>query len=188
MRFDIADLNGSGICAGVEDGRAVLTGLLSATPHNLPTNEIVYLDFSGVEVATVSFLRESVSAYRRVIRERRPAIYAVVANPNSKVQEEIGVVARFESEVVLCCILSSAGAASESFLIGQLEPKQQMTFDLVIARGETDASELYRDFESTDAVKQTAWNNRLSALAAQGLVSESTAGRTKRYRPLLIGE
>ena len=38
-----------------------------------------------------------------------------------------------------------------------------------------------------ERVQQTAWNNRLSALASLGVVIEFSEGRAKRYRPLLAG-
>ena len=38
-----------------------------------------------------------------------------------------------------------------------------------------------------DMVGATAWNNRLSSLAALGLIIEMSLGRTKRYKPLLQG-
>jgi hypothetical protein len=41
---------------------------------------------------------------------------------------------------------------------------------------------MYGKKEKTTA--QTAWNNRLSALATLGLVVELSQGRAKRYRPL----
>jgi hypothetical protein len=64
---------------------------------------------------------------------------------------------------------------------------QKLTFELVNQIGETDASELMRDYNAGKSVKQTAWNNRLSALAELGLVFEISQGRTKRYRRLFEG-
>ncbi len=69
--------------------------------------------------------------------------------------------------------------------LGDLDPKQRVTFDLVCERGETDAAELMRQYGGTKT--QTAWNNRLAALAALGLVVEMSQGRAKRYKPLLQG-
>jgi hypothetical protein len=65
-----------------------------------------------------------------------------------------------------------------------LDPKQKLTLELVNRIGETDASELMRDHNAGENVKQTAWNNRLSALAEQGLVFEVCLGRAKRYKRL----
>jgi hypothetical protein len=36
-----------------------------------------------------------------------------------------------------------------------------------------------------EAVGATAWNNRLTSLAAKSLVVEILQGRTKKYRPVL---
>jgi hypothetical protein len=72
-------------------------------------------------------------------------------------------------------------------LIGQLDRKQQLTFDLVRQRGETDAMELMREFGDTEDVGSTAWNNRLSSLVSLGLIIELSFGRAKRYKPLLQG-
>jgi hypothetical protein len=43
-----------------------------------------------------------------------------------------------------------------------------------------------REHGESEGVKQTAWNNRLVALAAMGLVVELSEGRAKRYRPLFM--
>ncbi len=72
--------------------------------------------------------------------------------------------------------------------LGELDPKQRLTFDLVHERGETDAGALMRDFGESEGVKHTtAWNNRLASLAALGLIIEQSQGRSKRYRPLFEG-
>lgn len=71
----------------------------------------------------------------------------------------------------------------ETGLIGQLDPKQRRTFELVQQRRETDAGELMRDFSDTERLKSpTAWNNRLASLASLGLVAEVSQGRSKRYK------
>jgi len=43
-----------------------------------------------------------------------------------------------------------------------------------------------REHGESEGVKQTAWNNRLAALAGLGLVVELSQGRAKRYRPLFM--
>jgi hypothetical protein len=73
-------------------------------------------------------------------------------------------------------------------LLGSLDPKQKLTFELVNRIGETDAAELMRNHNAGDRVQQTAWNNRLSALAEMGLVFELSQGRAKRYRRLFEGD
>jgi hypothetical protein len=89
----------------------------------------------------------------------------------------------------MACKLTADGEVIEFGLIGNLEPKQQLTYDLVNQRGETDAGELMRELGQSEGMQYTtAWNNRLASLAAIGVVVEMTQGRAKRYRPLFKGE
>jgi len=53
--------------------------------------EQLFLDFSGVQIATASFLRESVFAFRDAIRRRRSNFYPVIANAESAVEDELKV-------------------------------------------------------------------------------------------------
>ena len=72
-------------------------------------------------------------------------------------------------------------------LIGTLDPKQQMTFELVLKFGEVDANYLMEKFGELEKTKSTtAWNNRLSNLASRGIIREYTKGRSKFYRPLIM--
>jgi hypothetical protein len=87
----------------------------------------------------------------------------------------------------MACTVES-GQVTESCLIGHLDPKQQLTFDLVQRHRETDAGELMREYAGSERVKSpTAWNNRLASLAALGLVVEVSQGRSKRYKPIFEG-
>jgi hypothetical protein len=152
-----------------------------------PTSpEPIFLDFSNVEVATASYLRESVFAFRGFTRGRRSMLYPVIANANQEVHEELLMLARTRGEAIMSCMLSPDGQVSDATLIGTLDPKQQLAFELVNRRGETDAGELMRDFG--EGLKHaTGWNNRLASIAALGVVVELSQGRAKRYRPLFAG-
>ena len=87
----------------------------------------------------------------------------------------------------MACVTKD-GAVVEAALIGELDPKQRLTFELVQRRRETDAGELMRDHADTERVKSpTAWNNRLANLASLGLVAEISQGRSKRYKPIFEG-
>jgi hypothetical protein len=142
------------------------------------------LDFSGVEIATASYLRESVLSFRDSVRRQRSNLYPIVANANEQVIEELTLLIQAGSDVLMTCSLDEQGVPSCPVLLGDLDPKQKLTFELVNRMGETDASELMRDHSAGESVKQTAWNNRLSALAGLGLVFELSQGRTKRYKRL----
>lgn len=185
MKISLSELCGSPVLAGALSGRAALNQLLEATVAEPASPEHVFLDFANTDVATASFLRESVLAFRDIIRARHAAFYPVVANANEIVRDELMEILRSRGDVLMSCSLAEDGTVRDATLLGELDPKQYRTFDLVCQNGETDASELMRRYGKDEGLKHaTAWNNRLAALAARGLVIEQSQGRAKRYRPL----
>lgn len=176
------------LLAGAIPGRRAFARLLEQTAIKSPAPEVVFLDFDGIEIATASFLRESVLAFRDAIRARRSNFYPVVANANEMIVEELKVLTATTSDVLMICNLDSYGHPHQPRLIGELDPKQRLTFNLVQQRGETDAAELWRESGEQGGVKQTAWNNRLASLASLGLIVELSEGRSKRYRVLIPEE
>lgn len=65
----------------------------------------------------------------------------------------------------MLCSPDENNSPHQARLAGDLDPKQRLTFDLVQQRRETDAAELMREHGEGENIKQTAWNNRLAALA-----------------------
>lgn len=181
------ELGGTPILAQAINGRNVFRKLLAMTEAEPPVPTPVFLDFSEVEVATASFLRESVLAFRDAVRGRRSNLYPIVANTNEAVRDELVEVLRFRGDVLMVCTLENSGVVSDLAPLGELDPKQRLTFELVSRHGETDAGELMRLHGDNETVQRTAWNNRLAALAGLGLVMEISQGRAKRYKPLLLG-
>ena len=180
---DLVDGDGR-VLAGAVPGRKVFAKLVDRTGNDPSTPEPLVLDFTGVEVATASFLRESILAFRNDVREHRSNFYPVIANVNEAVADEIAVLLASRRDVLMLCSLNETGEPHGARLIGELDPKQRLTFDLVQERGETNAAELYK-YHTTEQVAQTAWNNRLAALAGLGVIVELSQGRSKSYRPLL---
>lgn len=185
--ISMAEICGSNILSGAIRGQEVLAKLIKAIANEPPSPEPLFLDFRNVDVATASFLRESVITFRQLIRNRRSMLYPVIANANSDVCEELAELARARGETVMTCRLSASGEAVRAVLIGDLDPKQKLTFNAVIERGETDAGELKNSFDHTENIGATAWNNRLASLVALGLIMEVHQGRAKRYKPLFGG-
>src|SRR5207248_1650663 len=159
--------------AGAVNGKAALSRLLGATTIEPAKPEPVFLDFSGVDVATASYLRESVLAFRELVRGRRSTFYPVIAGANADVRDELAELMRTRGDVLMVCTLDHSGNVIKAGLIGDLDPKQRWTFDLVRKHGETDAGELMRAYGEREGLKHTtAWNNRLAALASRGLLME----------------
>lgn len=187
QRIDIARTAPGEVLSGAQRGQQLLVKLLSEVMAEPEAPEPFFLDFSGVQEATASFLRESILAFRDLVRTRRSHSFPVVANANQAVQEDLTELVKSRGGVLLICSLDAEGVVSQPRVIGDLDPKQQLTFDLVRKLGQTDAVAL-REHSGDSSVVPTVWNNRLAALVSLGLIVEDiSSGRTKRYRPLLQG-
>lgn len=182
MRVKLVEFAREEVLAGSDTGRQVQARLLVLTSREPDAPEALFLDFESIEVATASFLREAILGFRDAIRSRSSKFYPVVANAGALVLDELAVLVKALGQVAMTCSLTPAGIVKKVELVGELEPKQRITFELVEQRGETDAASLMR--EQSEQVGQTAWNNRLSALAGMGLIVEMSQGRSKRYRKL----
>jgi DNA-binding transcriptional ArsR family regulator len=182
QRLKVFQLNGQNTnLAGSIPGRNLLAKLIkSVTSPSTPRP--VFLDFSGVETATASYLRESVMRFRDYCLRSRLPLYAVVANAHPDVIEELEIVLAAENDAILACSLSTENDATAVRILGLLDHTQRLTLDEVFKRGEVDAITLS---QTSNEVGSTAWNNRLVALAGKGLVIEEKKGRGKYYRPVV---
>lgn len=172
------------VLAGAIDGQKAFVDLLRRTTiPNAP--EVCFLDFSGIQVATTSFLRDSVIAYRNHARSIWPLIYPVCANVAANVKEELDSFLKSRSDAFVICERDADGRVSNAELIGQIDGKQGIALRGVLDLGESDAPRL-RQHVGED-VAATAWNNRLGALAVKGILMEVSSGRNKLYRPVLEG-
>lgn len=187
MKLHIQTLAGgqSRVLAGSAAGRKLLAILIEATPAGMAPQK-VFIDFSGVEVATVSFLRESIIGYRDFTRSSRQNVYPIVTNPEPVVLEELEHLVRARNDVLWCCWLDAQNNVARQQFIGELDPSQRQTFDKVRELGMSTAPQLANHFPDI-GIGTTAWNNRLSGLAAKGLLVEMRHGKTKTFRPVLEG-
>lgn len=145
---------------------------------------LVVLDFARVEIATSSFLGEAVLELRDHLRMRRVATYLAVANLGASVREEMEDLLGRAGDALVMCSSAAGGTTSGAELIGHLDGKLLETFEMVRNLGEASAVDLHAASASS-GVGPTAWNNRLSTLAAKGLLVEQATGRTKKYRPVM---
>lgn len=184
MHLSLEPYADNGVLAGSLDGQKAFAGLVQQTPAvSAPT--VCFLDFRGVQVATTSFLRDSIVAYRAHARSTWPNIYPVAANLEFRVREDLEVILKARGDAYVICRLDEDDSVSAVELIGQIDGKQLLTLQEVIRMGEVDAPSLAA--RSDEKVAPTAWNNRLGALAAKGILIEMSSGRNKRYRPVLEG-
>lgn len=185
MILNIKELNhNSDIASGSLNGKQVLAKAIPfITKSSGP--QLLLLDFSGISVATCSFLRESVLGIRNYCHSANTNFYPIVSNPNNDVYEELQTLLDSVSDAFLSCSLNK-GQISNIQLIGSLEEKQKMTYQAVLEIGDSEAGELLQKFQ-TEGIGITGWNNRLASLAAKGLLMEIKKGRRKIYRPLVEG-
>ena len=152
-----------------------------------PAPEAYFLDFGGVQLATSSFLRESVRAFRDFVRKQNPNVYPVIANAVEAIREELEIVLDARTDALWACELTDEQRATSEANRYTRSDAARGDIDLVVAHPEVDAPTLARKHGREHRVGTTAWNNRLAALAAKGLVVEKSAGRSKIYRSLLEG-
>jgi hypothetical protein len=186
MKLRLLELGNGTVLAGAAHGAVVLSRLV-AQVHRTAVPAIIALDFSGVMVATGSFLRECVFGFREYCRRSQPNLYPVVANLNETVLEELRDLLKNRRQALVCCVLEGEDAIVDPRVEGVLEEKQLVTLDAVLASGEADAASLAERFASTDKIGLTGWNNRLASLATEGILIEARIGRAKKYRPVVEG-
>ncbi len=184
MRHRLIELTGGQtVLSGAIPGRTVLSALIAATPSvTVPTP--AFVDFTDIQVATASFLREAVIGFRDFARQSLGNIYPVVANLAPSIAEELEFFVRSRGDVLWNCELGTGENVTNARLIGELDPAQRSTLVAAIELGAITAPELAARFED-QRIGPTAWNNRLSALASKGLLVERKQGKTKSFSPLL---
>jgi hypothetical protein len=185
MRVSINLLAGSRrVLAGAQAGRDLFAALVANTPASTePT--AWFLDFSGIEVATSSFLRESVIAYRDYTHTSRKNIYPVVANAKPAVLEELEFFLNQRRDAFWCCTLDAAGNCSNARVLGELDPIEKVTLQLVAQMGTASAPELATRERDASKIGPTGWNNRLASLGSKRLIVEHRTGKTKLFNALL---
>lgn len=184
--FSVREAAGASVLSGAISGRRVL-GKMAERIVEPAQPTVLHLDFQGIEVATASFLRGAVFDFRDLLRSNRSKLYSVVTNANDLLVEELAEVAKFKNDALLICLRAKGKPTHSYKLIGQLESKQQLTFDLVNKLREADVSKIVLEAPHEERIGKTAWNNRLSALESRGLIMELSRGRTKLYRSISSG-
>jgi DNA-binding transcriptional ArsR family regulator len=172
---------GSEELAGATDGQRWLATARQLV-ESLPAG-ICVIDFDGVRLATVSWLREAVLGLNRFVRLMRPEVVLVVANLRPLVREEFEVALEATGQVAVAFAASEA-APHEPRLLGRLDPALLETFKAVEGRAQFDASVVV---DAVSGVAPSAANNRLAALESKGVLVSERRGRNRIYRFVVEG-
>lgn len=167
------------VLAGSAAGRKFSSVLKAEVARFGPERTVVELDFSGISIATSSFLREALVSFRGTLRSSMPNFYLVLSNLGPDVREELSGLLDQMGEAFW--IAERDGSVQSLRLIGRLEEKLNLALSLVEQNVEADASGLWEKTRLAEPIGVTAWNNRLAVLARMGLLFESRSGKHKRY-------
>jgi len=188
MKVPVRPIFRSGqILAGGANGRRLFEELWQKAIE-APDSDTILIDFSGVSVATSSFLREGILVFRDRIRRERPDLYPIPVNLSADVREELNGLLNQVGEAMWISSTKQGKGVDGRALLGRIDGKLREALNLVEARGATDASSLWHRLSRSEEVGITAWNNRLAALSRQGLIREERVGKKKTYRPLRMTE
>lgn len=166
--------------AGATDGTAWFQSARQRVDAAQPG--LYALDFAGIRIATVSWLREGALALCKYAAAMRPEIRFVATNLSQLVREELEVALDATGSVLIAADLEPSFQPRQPILLGQLDPALRDTLRAVESRSEFDATFVSR---AIPGVGVSAANNRLAALEAKGILTSERRGRSRLYRPLL---
>lgn len=178
------EIGGDSVLASSLAGKTVLAKLITSVTSAAEPSPI-FLDFRGVDVATGSWLREAVVAFRDYCLNSRLNLYPVIANASPVIAEEMDALLKLINDAMVACETDDDGRVTSARVLGALEGKQQVTLEAVLALREADAITLAEKYKKEEKVGATSWNNRLSALAAKSILMEIKKGKMKFYVPVV---
>lgn len=166
--------------AGAADGAAWFQAARSRL--DVARTGIHAIDFAGVRIATVSWLREGVLALCKYAAAMRPDLRFVATGLSQVVREELEVALEATGAVLIAADFGSDFRLTEPVVLGRLDPALRDTLQVVEGQPEFDATYVSR---AIPGVGVSAANNRLAALEGKGVLTSERRGRSRLYRPLL---
>jgi DNA-binding transcriptional ArsR family regulator len=140
------------------------------------------IDFSGVRIATVSWLREGILALLKYASAVRQDLRFVATGLSEIVREELEVALEATGGVLIAADISPDRVLTAPIVLGRLDPALHDTLQAVEGQLEFDATFVSR---AIPGVGLSAANNRLAALESKGILVSERRGRSRHYRPLL---
>jgi len=166
--------------AGAADGAAWYQ---EARPRVDAANPGLFvIDFTGIQLATVSWIREGALALCRYAAAIRPEVRLAVTGLSPLVREELEVALAATGTLLIAIDLGSNSQPTHPVILGRADPALCDTLQVVEGKSEFDAAVVCR---ALPGVGLSAANNRLAALEARGIFTSERRGRSRIYRPLL---
>jgi hypothetical protein len=146
---------------------------------DVPSGDVVLLDFAGAEIVTGSWINEALVPLLRWAADERNDIFPVLLNFDPTWLDELQLVAEWTHN----CFLVSRGKSlpKSASLVGSLDVGQRATLVAVVHGAEVTGAAL----DGRDGIKGTAWNNRLKDLYQKRLVRREKRGREQVYSPVI---
>lgn len=176
----VSALSPSASLAGAADGAVWFQ---EARPRVDAANHgLLVIDFTGIQLATVSWLREGALALCKYAAAIRPEVRLAAAGLSPLVREELEVALEATGTMLIAADLGSKSQLIHPLILGRADPALCDTLQAVEGQAEFDATFVCR---ALPGVGLSAANNRLAALEAKGILTSERRGRSRVYRPLL---
>lgn len=144
--------------------------------------EVVVLDFEGVESVNASWINMAIAPFVRWCSESQNDFFPVLARFPEKDMDELELVAEKNQQ---CYAISETVVVpiEKVELVGPLDPSLRSTLSELVTVGEVTGAELARTVPDA-SILPTAWNNRLKDLHTMRLLFRRKEGRQQIYSPL----
>ena len=176
----VSELAGSPNLAGASAGKAWFQEARSCLESGPPGWYAI--DFKGVKIATVSWLREAVVALKRFSAVLRPDIDLVAVNLSDLVREELAVALEATNNVMIVSDLIADSVVHQPTVLGRLDSALRETLNAIEQLPESDAPILAK---VVPHLGLSAANNRLASLEEKGILTSEKRGRKRVYRPVM---
>lgn len=146
---------------------------------DIPSGDVVLLNFAGVEIVTGSWINEALVPLLRWTADEWNDIFPIFLNFDSAWLDELQMVAEWTHNCFL--VSRGKGLPKSATLQGSLDVAQKATLLAVVNGSEVTGAAL----EGEQGVRGTAWNNRLRDLYQKRLIRREKRGREQVYSPVV---
>ena len=149
--------------------------------------ELVILDFSGVEGITASYWNSIIQPLLNFAADPERDLFFIFCNLESEFLDDLKLTLDHRRIAVLVA-KEREGKIINLNLTGTIDSAHVETYNLVNKLGEIGASDIISKIKmelKEGRLSSSGWNNRLAALYQMRLVRRVTKGRSYRYRPVL---